>query len=511
METSSNHTIVKNTLFLYLRMFLLMIIGLYTSRVLLATLGVVDFGLYNVIGSVIILTNVLTGSLSSAAVRYISYYNETRNIEEQKQLFGNILFIYILLAVVVLLFGETIGLWLVQEKLVIPSDRFYACMWVYQLSIFAAIVNVISMPYNSIIIAHERMSAFAYITIADVILKLLIVYIVMYVSYDKLIVYAILILFIQLLDRLFYGVYCVRNFEEVNVKPAYDKELFRKIFSFSGWVILGALGFVGYTQGLNILLNMFFGPTVNAARAISVQVETKAKSFTENFQVAVKPQVIKNYASGNLQRVKELVFISSKFSSYLVLAMALPVTLEAKQILSWWLVEVPNWTIEFVVITFCIIAIRVLAEPLFQVIHANGNIKTFQIIEGCVLLMILPVGYISLKFGHVSPLFPYYILLLFECIAQCIRMFFAFRYANIVVKDYLKDVMAPIMKVLTISLTLSIFLKAYLLSECSSIIEICLSLFFVLASSYLFGCSKSEKHRVQNRLKGMLGKFNISW
>lgn len=508
MESTANKTILKNTLFLFFRMFALMLIGLYTSRVLLATLGVVDYGLYNVVGGVIILTNVLTGSVSSAAIRYLTYYMGLGNFDKLKQLFSNLLSIYLLLAFVILLFGETVGLWLVETKLTIPEDRFNACMWVYQLSIIAAIIKVLSLPYNSAIIAHEKMAAFAYIAIVDVILKLLIVFVVMYMPFDKLIVYAVLIMIVHIFNQMIYGIYCARHFDEVIVKPAYDKEMFKKISSYSGWIIFGALGYMGYTQGLNILLNMFFGPTVNAARALSVQVESKARNFTENFQVAAKPQVIKNYAAGDFMRVRDLVLMSSKFSFFLVLVMAIPICIESRQILGWWLVEVPKWTAEFVMITFGIISIRVLAEPLFQVIHANGNLKKFQLLEGGTLMMILPVGYVLLKFFHVSPIVPYFALLAFECIAQCIRMYFALSYAKIKFGDYVKNGLLPICKVGLLSLLLSLLLKSYLgQSIISSITVIFSSIVVVLICSYFMGCSQHERMVAQDKLQKVYRKF----
>lgn len=508
MESTNNSTILKNTILLYARMLVMLVIGLYTSRVLLATLGVEDFGLYNVVGGVIILTNVLTVSVSSAGVRFVTYYLGKGNFDELKDLFGNLLTVYAILALVVLLLGETVGLWLVMDKLVIPPERFEASMWVYQLSIIAAMINVISLPYNSAIIAHERMSAFAYITIIDVVLKLLIVYATLVIPFDKLVIYAFFILLIQLFDRILYGVYCARSFEEVHVRPSINIKLIKQIISYSFWATIGGVGYMGYTQGLNILLNMFFGPTVNAARALSVQVETKARSFSENFQLAVKPQIIKNYAINNLERVRQLMALSSKFSFYLVLLIALPISFEVNQILSWWLVEVPNWTGEFVKITFAIMGIRVLADPLFQVIHAEGNIRVFQIVEGGILILILPVCYILLKFFHVSPVVPYFALFSLELVAQCVRMAFALPIAEYSFKDYLREIVIPILMVSCSSISFILLFK-YKIPILSSTSVLGLSSSFVVTVIFIYclGCNKKEKTLIVKKVLSFFERF----
>lgn len=508
MENTSNSTILKNTILLYVRMAVMLAIGLYTSRVLLATLGFEDFGLYNVVGGVIVLTNVLTVSVSSAGVRFLTYYLGRDNSDNLKEIFGNLLTVYAILALIVLLLGETIGIWLVTEKLVIPEGRLVASMWVYQLSIIAAIINVISLPYNSVIIAHERMSAFAYITFLDAILKLLIVYITLVSPFDKLIAYAVLVLLIQIFDRIMYGVYCARNFSEVNVRPLVNLKLIKRITSYSLWATIGGIGYMGYTQGLNILLNMFFGPVVNAARALSVQVETKTRSFSENFQLAVKPQIIKNYAINNLERVRQLVVLSSKFSFYLILLIALPISFEINQILSWWLVDVPNWTGAFVKITFCITGIRILADPLFQVIHAEGNIRNFQIVEGGILILILPICYVLLKQFHVSPIVPYFALLALEILAQCVRMAFALPIAKFSLKDYLRLTIIPIAKVLCFSLAIILLSRnEFPIIRSNTILGLIDSFLVTAISVYFIGCQKNEKKQIIKKISLILERF----
>lgn len=508
MSHTDNRTILRNTSLLYVRMLFILIVGLYTSRVLLATLGVVDFGLYNVVGGVIVLTNVLTASVGSAGVRFLTYYLGEKDFNYLKLLFGNLLTVYVVLAIIVFVLGETVGLWLVMEKLSIPSDRYNASMWVYQLSIIAAMVNIISLPYNSVIIAHEKMSAFAYITIIDVILKLLIVYVILIIPYDKLVTYAILILFIQVLDRIIYGVYCTRNFAEVHSRPLRNVVLLKKIVSYSFWATIGGVGYMGYTQGLNILLNIFFGPTINAARAISVQVETKSKGFSENFQLAVKPQIIKNYASKNLKRVRQLMALSSKFSFFLTLLIALPISFEINNVLTFWLDNVPQWTGEFVMITFAITAIRVLADPLFQVIHAEGNIRNFQIVEGGTLILILPICYILLKFFYVSPIIPYYVLFILELVAQCVRMAYALPIAEYRLIDYVREIILPTMCVLLISIMILLFLKKEMPLLFSNFMGGGIISFIITALSIFFvGCNKRERGAMISKAISLIKKI----
>lgn len=311
---ANNRRIAKNTLLLYVRMLFTMAISLYTSRVVLHVLGVTDYGVYNVVGGVITLLGFLTNSMSGASSRYITFSLGKGDMREMRRTFGNILSIHFLLAGVVLLLGETVGLWFVLEKLRIPADRMDAALWVYHLSVLTAMLGVVSVPYNAAIIAHERMGAFAYIGIVDALLKLVIVYLLWVMPYDKLVVYALLLFGVQVFDRIVYGWYCVRHFEETCAGFLFDKRLFKEMFAYAAWTMNGNLAVVGYTQGINILLNLFYGPVVNAARGIAVQVQAVAQSFCNSFQTALNPQLTKSYARGDLPRMHRLLIQSSKFS-----------------------------------------------------------------------------------------------------------------------------------------------------------------------------------------------------
>lgn len=293
-SSNNNKRIAQNTMVLYIRMLLLMATSLYTSRVVLASLGVENFGIYNVVGGVVTCLGFLNGTLSTASSRYITVALGKGNLEEMKKVFSSVLSVNILLALIVLLLSETVGLWFLYEKMVIPEERMTAAFWVFQFSVLTILLNICSVPYNAVIIAHERMKAFAYISLFDAAAKLGVAFLVsISLGFDKLIFYAALLFLIQVIDRLIYGEYCVRKFSEVGLRLSYDKKLLKNMAGFIGWSAYGSLVSVGFTQGLNILLNMFFGPVVNAARGVAVQVQNAVNSFVLNFQTAINPQLTK--------------------------------------------------------------------------------------------------------------------------------------------------------------------------------------------------------------------------
>lgn len=422
-QTSDNNKrIAKNTLLLYFRMLFMMVVSLYTSRVVLNTLGVVDFGINNVVGGVITMLGFLTGSLGAASSRYITYDLGKGDMSMMKRTFGNIKSIHYILAGIILLVGETIGLWFMTTQLQIPAERETAAFWVYQFSIFSSIMSVISVPYNATIIAHEKMSAFAYITIVDAVLKLLIVYLLVILPFDKLIMYAMLFFCIQAFDRIVYFSYCTRHFEETHTKCCRDKKLFKEIFVFAGWTMNGNLAAIGYTQGLNILLNMFFGPTVNAARGIAVQVQNICQQFCSNFQMALNPQLTKSYAQGDLTAMHSLLIKSSKFSFYILFFIALPLMYEAPLVLKLWLGIVPEHTVSFLRLIMVVGLLYTLSNPIVVSIHAVGKLKKFQLIEGSMLLLILPISYILLKFWGILPEYVFFVHIFIEICTQIVRL-----------------------------------------------------------------------------------------
>lgn len=505
----NNKRIAKNTLLLYARMLFLMVISLYTSRVILNTLGVEDYGINNVVSGFIGMLGFLSGSLGAASSRFITYDLGIGDMSTMKRTFGNIVTIHLLLAVIILILGETIGLWFVLNKLQIPENRMTAALWVYQFSIFSFMLSIVSVPYNATIIAHERMKAFAYISIVDALLKLLIVYMLVVIPYDKLIIYAILFFCIQVFDRVVYGVYCYRHFEETKTKLAFNKKLFKEIFSFAVWTMNGNLAVIGYTQGINILLNMFFGPIVNAARGVAVQVQTVVQNFCNNFQMALNPQLTKSYAQNDLEHMQQLLKVSSKFSFFLLFIISFPLMLEAPLVLKWWLGIVPEHTINFLRLILCSSMLIALSNPLVVSVHATGKIKKFQAIEGSMLLCIVPIAYILLKFFGIRPEYVFCVHIAVEILTQYVRVRIVLPMISMKCVDYFKEVVMPIIKVIVITPILPLIVYHYIDQSVMTFFVICIiSVICVLGGVYYLGCIKSEREFIINKIRQIISKRN---
>ena len=513
MNTSSqnNKRIAKNTLLLYVRMLFMVIIGLYTSRVVLNTLGIEDFGINNVVGGVITMLSFLTGSLGAASSRFITYNLGIGDKSLMNRTFGNIVTIHLILALVVLVIGETIGLWFVVNKLQIPELRQTAALVVYQFSIFTMMLGVVSVPYNAAIIAHEKMSAFAYVTIIDALLKLAIVYILVIVPIDKLIMYAFLLFLVQLFDRIVYGVYCTRHFEETRVKLSFEKEQFKEIFSYAMWTMNGSLAVFGYTQGINILLNLFFGPAVNAARGVAIQVQDVVMRFCSNFQMALNPQLTKSYAQHELQNMHKLLKLSSKFSFYLLLLLSLPLMFEAPLVLKWWLGKFPEYSVSFLRLILWASIIVALSNPVIVAVHATGRIKKFQMIEGTMLLSIVPIAYLLLKIWNIRPEYVFCVHIVVELITQYARIKIVLPMISMSTKEYFLEVVTPIIKVCIISV-LPTFLVFYSLEQnIMSFFAVCTtSTLCVIGTTYFIGCTRSERIKLVEYSKSIISKFKVT-
>ena len=386
-KQTDNKRIAKNTLMLYIRMIFVMLVSLYTSRVVLATLGIEDYGIYNVVGGVVVMFGFLNGAMSASTSRYITFALGKGELGEQLKVFNTSLQIHLIIALLILLLAETVGLWFLQSKMIIAGDRQYAAFWVYQCSVLTMMASIINVPFNASIIAHERMSVFAYISIFEVISKLGIVYLLMIVPVDKLIFYAALLFAVQLLMQSVYMRYCVRHFEEVELKKIWSKPLFTEMLGFAGWNLMGNCAGILSTQGVNILLNMFFGPAVNAARGVAVQVQGAVSYFSSNFQMALNPQITKNYATGDLQAMHNLVLRSARFSFFLLFLLSLPIYLMTQEILEVWLTEVPDFSATFLQLSLMAVTIDSIANPLMVAAAATGNVRRYQTVVGGVMAL----------------------------------------------------------------------------------------------------------------------------
>ncbi|MGN0190814.1 MAG: oligosaccharide flippase family protein [Candidatus Cryptobacteroides sp.] len=398
-QQSTNTRIAKNAAALYFRMIVTMLVGLYTSRVILQTLGVEDYGIYNVVGGFVSMFSLISGSLREAVSRFLTYELGRGDRERLRSIFSTSCFVMAGLSVIIVIATETIGLWYLYNKMVIPAERLQAAGWCFQLSVASFVLSLLSTPYTSAIISHERMGIYAWISILDAVLKLLICYAVMVSPADKLVSYAILLFIVGVIDQVVYWAYCRRNFEECNLSFVFEKSLFREMFSFAGWNFIGSSASVLRTQGAALMLNFFGGPLVNAANGIATQITSVVSKFVSNFTQAFNPQITKQYASGEYESLMKLLIYGSRFSYYLMFILALPVFLNARFILEVWLGIVPEYTVEFTRWTLVFLLADSVCRPIITAKNANGNIRNYQIVVGGVLLTMLPIAYIGLKCG----------------------------------------------------------------------------------------------------------------
>ena len=493
-ETSSaNKRIAKNTLVLYVRMLFTMGISLFTSRVVLQTIGVEDYGISSVVGGVISMFTFINAAMVSSTQRYLNFELVRGDANQLRSVFSTSLQIHALIALAIIVLSETVGLWFLNEKLVIPEARMNAAMWVYQCSILSCAVSIMSTPYNAVIVAHEKMSAFAYISILDVSLKLLVVYLLVVLPFDKLIILSILTLLVQLFIRYIYTLYCHRHFPESYFQFRFNKTLFKEMFGFAGWSFWGNLAAILYTQGLNMMLNIFFGPIVNAARGIAVQVQSAVQQFVGGFQTALNPQITKNYASNNLPQMHSLMFRSARFSFLLLFFLSLPVLMETNFILTLWLKTVPDDAVIFTQIMICISLIYTTANPCVIANQATGKVKIYQMVVGGILLLILPISYVVLKLG--APAYSVFIVhFCIESVAQFSRMYMLRNLIHLPLWQYMKNIYIPIVSTVAIAIILPLVVRMQVAEGWLRFLAVGFTcVLSVGASSYFIGFTKQER------------------
>lgn len=505
--TENNKRIAKNTLLLYFRMLFLMAVSLYTSRVVLNALGVEDFGIYNVVGGVVAMFSVLSGSLSSAISRFITYELGKGNQENLNKIFSSAVTIQLGLAGIIILLAETIGIWFLNVKMNIPEVRMEAANWVFQFSILTFAINLISVPYNASIIAHEKMSAFAYISILEAVGKLTIAYLIAISPIDKLIFYAILMCVVALVVRLAYGNYCKRHFSECTYHFSWDKQLLKSMFSFAGWNFIGASSAVLRDQGGNVVINLFCGPAVNAARGIAFQVNNAVNQFVVNFMTALNPQITKSYAAGDKGYMMTLIFQGARLSFYMLLLLSLPILVNTHYILALWLKIVPEHAVLFVQLILIFALSESISQPLITAMLATGKIRNYQIIVGGLQMMNLPISYILLRLGY----FPEVVIVTAICISQCClaaRLILLRGMIDLSITKYLKNVYLNIIVVSIIAVILPL-ISAYYIKE-SFINFILISLIAVictLSSIYFLGCNNQEREFIHQKLGTIKSKI----
>ena len=509
MSNSANsRRIAKNTGLLYVRMLLTMGISLYISRVVLDVLGIEDFGIYNVVGGIVIMFSFLNNAMSSATQRYLSFALGQKNYSELKKLFSITVNIHFFIAFVVVLLAETVGLWLLNTEINIPSDRMASANWVYQFSVLTFFVTIISVPYNAVIISHERMSIYAYVTMFEVFAKLGVVYLLQLTDFDKLAFYAVLLFIVSFIVRVFYGIYCKRNFQECTYYWVWDKKKYKELLNYASWNLFGNLAAVGFDQGINLLLNIFFGPLVNAARGIATQVGSAVTSFVSSFQMALNPQIIKSHASGNTEYMQQLISQGCRFSFYLLLIMMLPVLLNTELLLRWWLNIVPEYTVIFTKLILVHALINSISGPLMTAAQATGKIKLYQSVVGGILLLNVPISYLFLKLGY-PPTVTLIVMIVISQLALFARLIILRRLINFSVSSYLKTVVLNVLAVAFVSISVAyLFTKAIVLPELSHILfSFSISFLVVFFSIYYIGLKLDERQFMITKFKLIIKSF----
>ena len=503
MGMVNRRRIAGNTLLLYLRMGLIMLISLYASRVVLDVLGETDFGLYNVIGGIVVTFAFLNSVMNAACNRYYSIELGRGDYQALHKVFGVNIIIFAVIALIILVLSETVGLWILERKMNIPADRMNAARWVYQLSIFSFLAGVLAIPFKAIITAKEKMKVYAYCSIVEAVLKLGAVFLLAVSPIDKLIFYAVLMLLVSVLTNAFYPFYCYRFYEECRGRAEWNRELGREIIGFNGWGVIGSMATIGRNQGINILLNMFYGPAVNAARGVANIVYFNIYQFVQNYVIAVNPQVVKAYAAGEREDMMKLVFQTSKLAYFLLFVVVLPLILEVNQVLDLWLVEVPAHAAAFTIYLLAAALVDSMHHPLYYAIQATGKVKWYNILVGSSQLMVLILSYVILKLAKVEPELIFQLVLIFSVIAQILRVIIAGKYVQMNIGQYLLKVLLPVVLVSLVSPVLPwLVVRSMEPSLGRLFITVGVSIAVVGVAVLLIGLDREERRNLMNFIKG---------
>lgn len=503
-NSANNIRIAKNTLALYARMFFMMLISLFTSRVILDSLGEDNFGIYSVVGGVVAMFSILSGPLSGAIQRFMSFELGTGNKTRLNDVFSTAVNIQLLIAAVVFVVGEVVGLWFLNTQMNIPEGRMDAANFVFHCSILTFIVDVISLPYNASIIAHEKMGVFAYISILEAILKLVIAYLIYISPVDKLELYAALLLGVSLIVRVIYGIYCGKMFEETHYKRHLNKALFKEMMGFAGWNFFGTTAYMLNTQGVNMLINVFFGVKVNAARSIAIQVDAAMNKFVNSFITAVNPQITKSYASGDINYLYRLITYGSKFSFFLMLIMVVPVVLEADTILMLWLKEVPKDTEIFLRLVVLSTLVSTMGNSMMTGVLATGNIKRYQLKINIFGSLTFPFTWVAYLLG--APAFAtYLILIVMNLLTHLIRLDELKKLINFPSKEFLTKHFSRIsfvfLSVFIVPSLLCYFVNpSFLRLICTCLVSVVWS----IACIYYIGLTKNERLFMLEKVKALI-------
>lgn len=503
-HTANNKRVAKNTVILYLRMLFILILNLYTSRVVLQVLGIDDFGIYNVVGGLVMMFSLLSGSISAAISRFLTFELGRNDSERLAKVFSTSITILIGLGTIIIVLGEIIGVWLLNTQLNIPDGRMLAANWVLQFTLFTFLANLISLPYNAAIIAHEKATAFAAISVTEVVVKLGIIFMVMAISFDRLVTYGFLMFLLALMVRVIYAWYCQRNFEECKYHFVYDKTLLKEMNSFAGWNLIGASTGLLANQGVTLLVNVFFGVAANAARGIVNQVDNAVRQMVNNITLATDPQIIKSYAEKDYTYMLKLTFMGSKYSFFLAMFFFVPILLESRAIISLWLGQYPEDAVLFLRLTIFVTLINVLSNTLMSVMMATGNIKTYQIVVGGIGASVFFFTLLAYWLG--APVESTYYIMLATAVAQLVARIVILRgMVKFPALRYIKEVLVNISIVAVISIATPTLVFINMRPSIPRLlIVIIVSVFSSIAAVYAIGMGRGEKTMLQAKVKSII-------
>lgn len=487
-------------------MLLVMGITLYTSRVILHVLGVTDFGIYNVVGGMATSFAFFSSSLSNATQRFLNVELGKNDIVGVNKIFNLSLLLYIVIIILVIIVAECVGIWLIYNKLVIPAERALAAQWVFHTTIIGLAITLISSVFDSVLIARENMKIYAYISIIEVLLKLFIVYCITLVNFDKLQLYAVLFLLSHMLVKSISVIYCFRNYPECKFRLMWDTSLFGRMFRFIGWNGIGTAVYTINDQGINVLLNMFFGPIVNAARGVSAQVGSAVNNFSMNFYTAFRPQIVKSYSGKDYDYFIKLINASSRYSFFLMWLLCLPIMLRSEGILQLWLKEVPKYAPQFVQWILLYQCVNVLTNPFWSGVQAIGNLKNFILIGSSVFLLAFPISYIFLKLGW-NPLIVFQVLVFVRLVYLFVTIFIFRSMIRFSIVDYLKKVIAPIVKVFLLSGITLLCIEPYFSDDLWGIAGITVtSVIITLICICMLGTSVNERTLIKRKIHNFINR-----
>lgn len=506
-QSESNKRIAKNTILLTIRMIFVLCLGLYTTRVTLKALGIDDFGIYNVVCGFVSMFTFLNTSMSNGIQRFFNFELGKNGIDGARKVYVNSLVVQSLLLLIILLLTETFGLWYLHNKMVIPAERFVAAQWIFQFSIISFVFVIMQVPYGAAIMAHEHMSYYAFIGVLDAILKLVIVILIPYADADKLILYGFLLMLISVLNFSLAFVYSKSKFEELKIGRLFDKKLFKSMLSFSGWNIFGTFSNMMREQGLNMILNLFFGPVVNAARGVAYQVMSGLQGLVANVSTAIRPQMVQSYAQGNTARTFTLMFSLSKISICVLYIIAYPILLEIDFVLNLWLQgEVPQYTSSFVIIVVLISFLNNMNSAVSGVVHATGKMRNYQLIGSLITLSSIPVAYYSLKMGG-NPNSVFWISFVFTIFMQVASLLILRSIVHFSLRNYLKNVLLPFALVIFASFVFPLIPYYFMQSGWwRFLLVLCISLSTSSISLYFFGLNHKEKDLIISIVMKFMGK-----